>query len=95
MSSIDVIRSTRGGSWPSPELSFEEDMIDLGWHQREFENKTSFAFTVMNLDETKCLGCFYLYPAGYRKKAPENSDVDISFWVTQKEYNKGLLYWTP
>ena len=90
MSSIEIIRKTRGGSWPSPDLSFEDDMIDLSWHQREFENKSSFAYTVMNLEETACLGCFYLYPAGFRGEAPEGSDVDVSFWVTQKEYDKGL-----
>ena len=90
MSSIDIIQETRGGSWPTPALSFEDDLIDLAWHQREFEHKSSFAFTVMNLDETECLGCFYLYPAGYRGEAPEGADVDVSFWVTQKAYNQGL-----
>jgi len=90
MSSIDIIRKTRGGSWPTPDLSFEDDMVDLAWHQREFENKSSFAYTVMNLDETECLGCFYLYPAGFRGEAPEGSDVDVSFWVTQKAYGDGL-----
>jgi len=90
MSSIDIIRKTRGGSWPNSDLTFEDDMIDLAWHQREFENSSSFAFTVMNLDETECLGCFYLYPAGFRGEAPEGSDVDVSFWVTQKAYDEGL-----
>lgn len=90
MSSIDLIRKTRGGSWPSPDLSFEEDMIDLAWHQREFEHRSSFAYTVMNPDETECLGCFYLYPAGYRSEADKEADVDVSFWVTQNAYKHGL-----
>jgi hypothetical protein len=62
MSSIDTIRQTRGGDWPEPTLSFEDDQIDLAWHQREFENGTSLAYTVMKPDETECLGCLYLYP---------------------------------
>ena len=90
MSSIDIIRKTRGGDWPTPNLSFEDDFIDLCWHQREFENKSSFAFTVFKPDETECLGCFYLYQPGFRAECPANSDVDISFWVTQTAYNKGL-----
>lgn len=90
MSSIDIIKKTRGGSWPTADLSFEDDMIDLAWHQREFENKTSFAYTVMSPDESACLGCFYLYPAGFRGEAPEECDVDVSFWVTQQAYNDGL-----
>lgn|SRR3989338_1327723 len=90
MSSIGIIKRTRGGNWPTPTLSFEDDLIDLSWHQREFEYKTSFAYTVMNLDETECLGCLYFYPAGFRKEAPEGTDVDVSFWVTQKSYDRGL-----
>src|SRR5690606_23024234 len=80
MSSIDIIKQTRGGSWPTPDLRFEDDMIDLAWHQREFENGSSFAYTIMSPDETECLGCFYLYPAGFRGEAPEGSDADVSFW---------------
>ena len=90
MSSIAIIKQTRGGDWPSPKLSFLDDQIDLGWHQREFENKTSFAYTVMSLDEQECLGCLYLYPPGYRNGASKHGDVDVSFWVTQKAYDKGL-----
>ncbi len=90
MSSIDIIRQTRGGSWPTPELSFEDDLIDLSWHQREFEHGSSFAYTVMSLDETECMGALYFYPPGFRKEAPEGSDVDVSFWVTQKGYDQGL-----
>lgn len=90
MSSIDIIKQTRGGSWPTYDLTFEDDLIDLAWHQREFEHKSSFAFTVMNPDESECLGCFYFYPAGFRGEAEEGSDVDVSFWVTQKAYDDGL-----
>jgi RimJ/RimL family protein N-acetyltransferase len=90
MSSIDIIKKTRGGSWPSSELSFVEDQIDLGWHQREFENKTSFAYTVTSVDGKECLGCLYLYPPGYRDEISKHADVDVSFWVTQTAYNKGL-----
>lgn len=90
MSSIDIIQKTRGGSWPTEDLSFEDDMIDLAWHQREFEKKSSFAYTVMNVEETECLGCFYLYPPGYRSDKTKDADVDVSFWVTQKAYKEGL-----
>lgn len=90
MSSIDIIRQTRGGNWPTPDLSFEDDLIDLAWHQREFEHKSSFAYTVMNLDESECLGCLYFYPPGWRKEESEGTDVDVSFWVTQKAYDQGM-----
>lgn len=90
MSSIDIIRQTRGGNWPTADLTHEDDLIDLSWHQREFENGSSFAYTVMNLEETECLGCFYLYRPGFRAEAPAGADIDVSFWVTQKAYDAGL-----
>ena len=91
MSSVESIQKTRGGKWPTKELSFEDDVIDLGWHQREFENCSSFAYTVMNPEETKCLGCFYLYPMGFRTSIISKNvdcDVDVSWWVTQEMYDK-------
>jgi hypothetical protein len=90
MSSIDIIQKTRGGDWPTTELTYEDDQIDLAWHQREFENRTSFAYTVMSLDETECLGCLYLYQPGWRGEKTKDADVDVSFWVTQAAYDKGL-----
>jgi len=90
MSSINTIKQTRGGNWPSSDLSFKDDQIDLAWHQREFENRTSFAYTVMSPDEKECLGCLYLYPPGYRNETSKDADVDVSFWVTQKAHDRGL-----
>jgi hypothetical protein len=71
--------------WPAIGLTFEQDLIDLGWHQKEFQKKTSFAYTVMSLDEKTCLGCVYIYPspnAGY--------DAEIVMWVRQSEVKNGL-----
>jgi hypothetical protein len=93
LSSIDIIHQTRGGSWPTPDLTIEDDLIDLSWHQREFEFKTSFAFTIMNKDETECLGCIYFYPprSGMSSaKSEEGFEVNVSWWITQKFYNDGM-----
>lgn len=48
--------------WPRS-LTLEEDLIDLGWHQREFTSRHSFAYTVMAPDESLCLGCCYINPS--------------------------------
>lgn len=90
MSSIAAIKKQRGGSWPDPSLTFEDDLIDLAWHQREFENRSSFAYTVESKDGSECLGCLYFYEPGTRKTPPAGADVDLSFWVTQKAYDAGL-----
>jgi len=87
MSSIDHLRGVfgPGSSWPSADLTLEQDLIDLGWHQKEFQNGSSFAYTVMSLDESRCLGCVYVYPsekAGY--------DARVILWVRQSEIREGL-----
>lgn len=87
MSSIDHLKEVFGpGSvWPSPELTLEQDLIDLGWHQKEFQTGRSFTYTVMSLDESRCLGCVYIYPsekAGY--------DAKVVLWVRQSEIRTGL-----
>jgi hypothetical protein len=62
MTSVDHLKGVFGPSshWPSADLTLEQDLIDLGWHQKEFQRRTSFAYAVMNPDESRCLGCVYI-----------------------------------
>ena len=91
MSSIELIRKIRGGDWPTHDLTFEDDLIDLGWHQREFEYNKSFAYTVLSPDRDKCIGCVYFYPVDEPwVNPPADADVVINFWVTEEVYNQGL-----
>lgn len=55
-------RMQNGSSWPDG-LTVEDNLIDLGWHQREFTIRHSFAYTVVSPDGERCLGCCYIYPA--------------------------------
>jgi hypothetical protein len=73
MSSVELLRGVFGPktNWPLG-LSLEDDLIDLGWHHKEFRIRRSFAYTVMSPDETLCLGCLYINPtvlAGYDAEA--------------------------
>jgi hypothetical protein len=108
MSSIDHLQGVFGSrsKWPSPDLSFEQDLIDLGWHHKEFQRRTSFAYTVMKPDESQCLGCVYIYPSkrdGYdaeaycwvRKSAAELDKIlyDIfKQWIEEKWPFKSVAY---
>ena len=80
MSSVDHLRGVFDSAlqWPQG-LTLEQDLIDLGWHQKEFQKRSSFAFTVMSLDEERCLGCVYIYPS-------ETADADVFMWVRQDEH---------
>ena len=46
-----------------PGLTLEQNLIDLGWHQKEFQRRSSFAYTVVDpADDGHVLGCAYIYP---------------------------------
>ena len=49
-------------NWPSKDLTLEQDLIDLGWHQKEFQIRSSFTYTVVTLDENQVIGCLYIFP---------------------------------
>jgi len=87
MSSISHLKGVFGpnSSWPAPDLTLEQDLIDLGWHQKEFQKRSSFAFTMMSLDESRCLGCVYVYPSEKR-----GYDAKVILWVRQSEVGAGL-----
>ncbi len=70
--------------WPVG-LTIEENLIDLGWHQREFSLRYSFAYTVLSLTESQCLGCCYIYPS----QKPE-FEVDAFYWIRQDLLASGL-----
>ncbi|MBT9312986.1 GNAT family N-acetyltransferase [Leptothoe kymatousa] len=70
--------------WPDG-LTLEQDLIDLGWHQKEFQRRTSFAYTMMSLDESRCLGCVYFYPSDR-----PDYDAYALLWVRQSELASGL-----
>jgi hypothetical protein len=87
MTSVEHLRGAFGphSTWPSPNLTLEQDLIDLGWHQKEFQLRRSFTYTVMNPSESQCLGCVYIHPT--RK---QRYDAEVYLWVRKSEFVKGL-----
>lgn len=65
------------GGWPEG-LTLEDNLIDLGWHQKEFMRRTSFTYTVVSLDDARVLGCVYIFPT--RK---QGYDANITFWARE------------
>lgn len=88
--SLDLIRRTRGGAWPTEPVTEEFDYVDLVWHECEFRERDSFTYAVYAGEEY--LGCCYLYPLGRRQSLTEElleQDVDVSWWVTPEAYAAG------
>lgn len=87
MSSIDHLQGVFGprSKWPSKDLTLEQDLIDLGWHQKEFQMRSSFSYTVVKLDESKVIGCLYIFPTN---KGDYNAE--ITMWVRSSVLKEGL-----
>lgn len=72
-----------GATWPEG-LTLEQNLIDLGWHQKEFQRRRSFAYTVVEADESRVIGCVYIDPtrkSGYDAvvylwtRPPDQTDI--------------------
>jgi len=84
MSSVAHCQTIWRGRWPVG-LTLEQNLIDLGWHQKEFQTRRSFAYTVVKLDESVVLGCVYIEPT----KKP-GYDAEVYLWARQSELENGL-----
>ena len=74
-----------GSGWPADTLTIEQDIVDLAWHQKEFDIRGSFTYAVMSLDESRTLGCVYVFPP-----ARADRDADVYHWVRSSELATGL-----
>jgi hypothetical protein len=77
-------RVDRDGARKPPFVSTVADnLVDLGWHQKEFETRRSFAYTVVAPDESQVLGCVYIDPS-------ETHDARVWMWVRRAAWEEGL-----
>ena len=81
-SAAQIKAANPGSSWPDG-LTKEKNLIDLAWHQREFEARRSFAWVIENA-QNDYLGCLYIYPS----IAGENTAEVIWWWRTGSEVSK-------
>jgi len=84
MTSTQHLQELFGPGWPEG-LTLEQNLIDLGWHQKEFQRRRSFAYTVVAPDESRVLGCVYIYPT--RK---QGFDAEAYLWARQSELASGM-----
>ncbi|MGW0229275.1 GNAT family N-acetyltransferase [Actinopolymorpha singaporensis] len=90
--SLELIRRTRGGSWPTRPVTLEGNYVDLVWHEAEFRDDKSYTYVLTN-PHHGYIGCVYLYPLGVRRQLTVEMlrhDVDVSWWVTPSAYEAGL-----
>jgi hypothetical protein len=63
-------------TWPSDNMSIEENKNDLKRHEKEFLSREAFAYTVLSLDKQTCLGCIYITPSN-----TTSFDSEVYLWV--------------
>ena len=87
MSSIGLIKDSywRAPGWPSTDLTLMQNLIDLAWHTKERQFKTSFAYIAVDPDDQVELACIYIDPSAKREY-----DADVQFWVRASEAETDL-----
>ncbi len=78
-SSMQHIRDTPGfatSSWPH-EMTIDQNRDDLLRHQRDFQARTGFTYTVLG-DDDDVIGCVYIYPL---RPDPEAGAATVESWV--------------
>ena len=84
MTSTKYLQNLWGSKWPEGH-TLEQNIIDLGWHQYEFQIRRSFAYSIVPNDESRILGTIYINPT--RKKG---YDAAVHYWVRQSEVKTGF-----
>jgi len=79
-SSVRHLQTIWRTDWPL-DLTLEQNLIDLGWHQKEFQRRRSFTYTVLSPDESLVLGCVYIYPA-----SKTGFDAEVYFWSRRHDH---------
>src|SRR5688572_14299767 len=87
MTSIATIRDSywRAPGWPPDDLTLMQDLIDLAWHTKERQFKTSFCYIAVSLDGSVQLGAVYIDPS-----VKEGYDANVQTWVRASEAAKGF-----
>jgi hypothetical protein len=78
--------------WPL-NITLHDNIVDLGWHEKEFRDGSSFSYTITNISRSKCYGCIYIYPI--------RGEKILSFWlredgvcpITEKTFRTILTEW--
>ncbi|MCL1068561.1 hypothetical protein L2735_17455 [Shewanella olleyana] len=63
-------------NWPELDMTLEQNIISLNVHKQEFKTRTAFAYSVLNLEQTKCLGSIYIDPSDFSQY-----QCVVHFWI--------------
>jgi hypothetical protein len=83
MATQESLRQRTAGRWPRSGFTLAENLEDLEGHEADFQAHRGFTYTVLEPEDTRCLGCVYVYPLeddGGDGEIRDNEAV-VWFWV--------------
>jgi hypothetical protein len=85
--SANTIRHVFGPEnfWPSQGMGYEENKADLARHERQFHERSAFAYALLDPTGSRYLGCLYLKPIKSktgRDKRHEQFSAQAFFWLS-------------
>lgn len=99
MASKKMLRLWSGSSWPSDDFTLADNLKDLARHDDEHQNRIAFTYTILNPNETSCLGCLYINPLKIIEAnnpglvtAVSPTDALIRFWIRKDQLKNKLDY---
>lgn len=92
MESKDYLRTWEQSAWPEDDFTVAANRADLENLEQRHANRQALTYTVMNPEESECLGCVYIMPTDARMFAGatiapigdlewDEYDAAIYFWV--------------
>ncbi len=86
MSSKENLRNvfSINDDWPAENMTLNDNIKDLQRHEQDFDKRTGFTYTVLNHDESQCLGCVYIY------RTITDYNAVVFFWVRDSELKNEL-----
>ncbi len=91
-SAADIKAAHPNLTWPKG-LTKEKNLIDLAWHQKEFEARRSFTWIIEN-SKGDYLGCLYVYPS-----IAGDDFADVVWWwrtgaeIPSQDFRELLVQW--
>jgi hypothetical protein len=82
MESREFLRKWEQSTWPEDDFTVEDNLEDMQKMQERHATGYSYGYTVMNPDETECLGCVYVFaPTAKMFLDAEITEVGDAAWA--------------
>ncbi|MCK4901043.1 MAG: hypothetical protein KAS38_19840 [Anaerolineales bacterium] len=102
ISSSSMLRAWSQSDWPKDGFLLEDNLEDLKWHESEHIEKIAFTYTILNPEETLCLGCIYIRPLSEElvdlvtchssDSAGELYSASLRYWVRESHSSTELSF---